>query len=190
MKKISLLLLASIIFITGCGGNNSGQSTSEEDIQGTAESIAATMIFQTQEAYVPPPTNTTEPTQAPTETLIPTDTLAPAPTEPSLPTATQLIPTETSYWATDTPTPFVPPTKVTLLKFINESGKEVLFIFTQPEYKEYRFTSDLLTEIKFGTHYFIVWIGDDGPYYGSISVTMADKYEIVIEKDKVRVRAP
>ena len=188
MKKVLFLLLASIILITGCGGNTSGQSLSSEEIQLTAQGLAATVLYQTQEAYIPPPTNTLEPTQEPTQPPAPTDTSAP--TEPALPTATVFIPTATPDWPTSTPTQFIAPAKVTLLKFINNSGEPVLFIFTQPEYKEYRFTSDLKTEIKFGTHYFLCWIGDTGPISGSITVTMADKYEIVIEKDKVRIRTP
>ena len=188
MKKVIFLLLASIIFITGCGGNTSGQSLSAEEIQGTAQNLAATMLAETQDAYVPPPTNTLEPTLEPTQPPAPTDTTAP--TEPPLPTETQFIPSPTLNWPTETPTPFVPPNEVTLLKIINHTGKEILFIFTQPEYRELRFTKEIKTDIKFGTHYFLVWIGDDGPISGSITVTMTDKYEIVIENDKVKVVIP
>jgi hypothetical protein len=84
----------------------------------------------------------------------------------------------------------VAPNEVTLLKIINNTGKPILFIFTQPEYKEYRFTKELKTNIKFGTHYFLVWIGSEGPISGSITITMADKYEIVIDTDNIKVRIP
>jgi hypothetical protein len=83
MKKLLIITLASVLFLSACGPEPE-PTMSVEDIQGTAVAAAFTMIAETQ-AAIPtatsiPPTNTPLPTPLPTNTLPPLD----------LPTPTQL----------------------------------------------------------------------------------------------------
>ena len=82
MKKILIIFLASIFLLSACGPEPE-PTMSAEDVQGTAEAAAWTMVAETQ-AAIPtatpiPPTITSSPTS-----IIPTSTIAPlaSPTQP------------------------------------------------------------------------------------------------------------
>lgn len=89
MKKLFILTLASILFLSACG-TPAEPTMSADDIQSTAVAAAMTMVAQTQ-AAIPtatpiPPTNTPAPTPVPTNTIPPLQ----LPTQPLVvqPTAT------------------------------------------------------------------------------------------------------
>ncbi len=87
MKKLFILTLASILFLSACG-TPAEPTISAEEVQGTAVAAAMTMVAQTQ-AAIPtatpiPPTDTPAPTPLPTNTIppleLPTQPLAVQPT--------------------------------------------------------------------------------------------------------------
>ena len=89
MKKLLILTLASIFFLSACG-TPAEPTMSADEIQGTAVAAAMTMVAQTQ-AAIPtatpiPPTDTPAPTPLPTNTIPPLE----LPTQPLVvqPTAT------------------------------------------------------------------------------------------------------
>jgi len=89
MKKLSIILLASIFLLTACGPEPE-PTMSAADVQGTAVAAAWTMVAETQAAM---PTDTPiPPTIAASPTPFPTNTVAPLelPTQPLVvqPTAT------------------------------------------------------------------------------------------------------
>ena len=89
MKKLIIIMLASIFLLSACGPEPE-PTMSAEDIQGTAVAAAWTMVAETQAAI---PTNTAvPPTETPSPTPLPTNTVAPLelPTQPLAiqPTAT------------------------------------------------------------------------------------------------------
>lgn len=87
-KKIIMLLAATAILLSACGGQ--GEPTlSAADVEGTAVAAAWTMVAMTQEAI---PTNTPiPPTETPSPTPLPTFTAEPLPTlELVVPTATSV----------------------------------------------------------------------------------------------------
>ena len=186
IKSIVILLLAGIL-LTACAADE----LSPPEIEATAEVVAATYVAETLEA-MPTETLVPSPTPEPTETSPPLPTPTTIPTETLVPTATEFVPspTPTMVQITLTPTPFVAAWKVAPLKFINNSGEQVLFIFTNPEYIEYRIDKILKEEIYYGTWYYVAYIGDEGPYRGTFVVQNIDKHEIVIEKDKIRIIRP
>ena len=82
MKKIFLITLTSILFLSACGPEPE-PTVSAEDIQGTAVAAASTMIAETQ-AAIPsatpiPPTDTPLPTPLPTNTVPPLELPTQAP---------------------------------------------------------------------------------------------------------------
>ena len=81
MKKLFILTLASILFLSACG-TPAEPTISAEEVQGTAVAAAMTMVAQTQ-AAIPtatpiPPTDTPAPTPLPTNTIPPLE----LPTQP------------------------------------------------------------------------------------------------------------
>ena len=90
MKKLIIIMLASIFLLSACGPDPE-PTMSAEDVQGTAVAAAWTMVAETQ-AAIPtatpiPPTETLSPTPIPTNTIPPLE----------LPTQTPFVqPTATS----------------------------------------------------------------------------------------------
>jgi hypothetical protein len=86
LKKIFPVVVLLAIVLTACGPQGT-PTPSPEEVQGTAEAAAWTMVAMTQEAI---PTNTpVPPTETPSPTPLPTFTALPEPTlEIALPTAT------------------------------------------------------------------------------------------------------
>ena len=90
MKKLLIILFASIFLISACGPEPE-PTMSAEEVQGTAVAAAWTMVAETQAAI--PTATLIPPTDTPAPTPIPTDTVAPLvlPTQPLVivqPTAT------------------------------------------------------------------------------------------------------
>jgi hypothetical protein len=88
LKKIFPIVVLLAIVLTACGPQGT-PTPSPEEVQGTAEAAAWTMVAMTQEAI---PTNTpVPPTETPSPTPLPTFTALPEPTlELIIPTATQV----------------------------------------------------------------------------------------------------
>lgn len=168
------LLLVSLL-LAACGG------PSQADIAATAEGLAATGLAQTAAAI---------PTDTPT--AIPTDTPEPSPTFTEAPTDTAtLAPSDTPAPVVELPTPtWQAPSKTAPLRLQNNSGEEVLLIILSPVYQEIRFKSSRVLTFDWGTYSYRLWIGGDGPYVGTFSITNDDKHTLVIEQDKVYFLVP
>jgi hypothetical protein len=169
-----------MLIIASCSGTT---KLSPEDKAATAQFLAATIIVETEQASIPTITSTSQPT----ETATPTQTITSTPTEEPI-----LLPTETTEYVPPTPTetPFLAAYMVTLLKFINQSGQNVYFKFTSPIQEEYSFSGSFSIKVPFGTYYYLAWIGDEGPFSGSIDVKGYDKIELLFKADKVKIVYP
>jgi len=180
-RKIYLTGIVILLFCAACANSS---KLSAEDKLATAQFLAATIMAQTEQASIPTITNTSQPTETFT------------PTAESTATATfvltTIVETETSAYISPTPTqtPFLAAYMVTPLKFVNQSNENVYFMFTSPIQDEYTFTGNFGIQVPFGTYKYLAWIGNDGPFAGSIEVRGYDKIEIIFKSDRVKIVYP
>lgn len=183
MKKITryLVLFSMLMALTSACTTMKGLSA--EDKAATAGVMAATIIYQTAQAAIPTATDTPLPTLTPTATEVLTSTPTSNPTEYYTETPDFVPPTLTN-------TPFVASFKETPLKFTNQTNKKVIFKFTSPIQDEYDASGSFLIKVPFGTYTFLAWVGEEGPFSGSIDVKGFDKIEIWFREDKVKIVYP
>ncbi len=187
----TLVLLASFaILLSAC---TLGE-LSEDQIRATAQILASTEIVQTLAAL---PSDTPLPTY--TSTSIPTNTAEPSLTPSQTSTETPSpYPTAAATW---TPFGVLQPTdmgsaqanksdKNAALLFDNQSGEQIQFTFTSPIYQEYDFTKNMIIIVDEDTYTYQAFIGNKGPYTGTISVTNGDKHVLTFYKDHIHFATP
>jgi hypothetical protein len=176
MLSKNVLIFGAVMLLSACGSS----VLSEAEFQGTVQVMAATQIVGTQRALPtntqPPPVTLTPPTK-PTETPVPTAT-----TEPTL--------TETSTRVPASPTAWFNPNETAPLRFDNKSGENIFAVLSGTVYGEYSFSDSWNLTTPWGDYSYLIWIGDEGPYGGSFTITNRDKYTLVIETDKVHMVGP
>jgi hypothetical protein len=176
MLRKNVLISGAVFLLSACGSGG----LSAEESSGTAQVLAATQIVETQRAL---PTNT----QPPPATLTP----PPSPTETALPTATALpSATATSTRVPPSATAWFNPNETAPLRFDNKSGETIFAVLSGRVYGEYSFSDSWNLTTPWGDYSYLVWIGDEGPYGGSFTITNRDKYTLVIETDKVHMVGP
>jgi hypothetical protein len=196
-KKISIILLGGLLFLTACGPQGT-PTMAPADVNNTAVAAAFTMVAQTQAAI---PTNTPiPPTETPSPTPLPTFTL------PASPTLQQLLapPTATNSVASD-PNSCIKPLNVAeagVLKRIridNETNGSVNFslnLWTPNDFGQCGALSYTLAKgakvfasVPVGSYYGYAWItfknGTSGTSSGSWVINQGyDDTIIVIIRDE------
>ena len=183
IKKSMLSLLVFVMlgtFLTACLGST---GISAEDQVATAKVMAATIIQATKLASIPTATNTLPPTLTPTATQVFTATVTSSPTVYVTDTPAYVAPTPTD-------TPFVASYKETPLKFVNQTNKDVYFKFTSPITDEFDATGGYAMKVPFGNYKFLAWVGEEGPFSGTINAKGFNKIEIWFREDKVKIVYP
>jgi hypothetical protein len=184
MNYRKIHLTGIILLLLFCAACSNSSKISAEDKLATAQFLAATIMAQTEQASIPTVTNTSQPTETltPTAESTATATLAPTP----------MAEADTNGYISPTPTqtPFLAAYMVTPLKFVNQSNESIYFMFTSPIQDEYTFTGNFGIQVPFGTYKYLAWIGNDGPYAGSIEVRGYDKIEIIFKSDRVKIVYP
>jgi hypothetical protein len=164
---------------------------SPEEIQATADSLAATGVAQTLAAQ---PTNT----QEPTATLVPT--LEPSPTS----TVAEVVtanPTASGFVASGTQANVAPTTvsatelankkdNSTAVKLQNNTDQIIWIIIEGPGYWEYRFSDSFVILLPLGEYHYRAWIGDSGPFEGNFHIGNPDKHTFVFSNGKVDFQGP
>ena len=176
MLRKNVLIFGAVILLSSCGP----RVLSAEESLGTAQVLAATQIVETQRAVptnTPPPPVTLTPAPSPTETAMPTATAVPSAT----PTSTR-VPASPTAWFN--------PNETAPLRFDNKSGENIFAVLSGTVYGEYSFSDSWNLTTPWGDYSYLIWIGDEGPYGGSFTITNRDKYTLVIETDKVHMVGP
>ncbi len=199
MKKLLILTLASILFLSACGAP-AEPTMSADDIQGTAVAAAMTMVAQTQ-AAIPtatpiPPTETLAPTPIPTNTIPPQE----LPTQPLVaqPTATTASSADecNKFLTTSAAGPTAP------IKIINETKAPMnvsLYLdktpFGECGYRGYSIPKRGSVNIEFpqGVIYAYAWILE--PVNTTVSggpwkPNNTDKWEIYINENNMKMVGP
>ena len=181
MKKCMSCVIFGLIFLSACSGGQQG--TDPAMLQLTAAQVAITIIAETN-AAIPPTATATDlpPTETATATML--ATFPPTSTLVQIATATNIS------LPADTATPFIAPNKLAPLKLTNKTKMEIRLIIQNPGYQEYKFTQTMFIEVKYGHYEYTAWIGDDGPYSGSMFLNNPDKYELVFDKNGVTYLPP
>jgi hypothetical protein len=182
MRFIAIIVLLSL---AACS------APSAEQLQATAQQIAATGVAQTLEAI---PTNT----QPPTATNTPQPTATPQPTEVVLSTATSTaavavgsgtqvsqLPTEPSIAEADDRTDSRTP-----LLLQNNTDQIIWLIVDSPVYFEYRFSDSFLILVERGDYHYRAWVGNKGPFEGNFRIGSQDKHLMIFSNNKVQVIGP
>ncbi len=199
MKKLLILTLAGILFLSACGAP-AEPTMSADDIQGTAVAAAMTMVAQTQ-AAIPtatpiPPTETLAPTPIPTNTIPPQE----LPTQPLVaqPTATTASSADecNKFLTTSAAGPTAP------IKIINETKAPMnvsLYLdktpFGECGYRGYSIPKRGSVNIEFpqGVIYAYAWILE--PVNTTVSggpwkPNNTDKWEIYINENNMKMVGP
>lgn len=180
-SRISLFLFLVIVsLLSACKG---ASGLSAEDQAATAAVMAATIIQQTADAAIPTATETALPSLTPTATEELTATPTEVPTEAVTNTPAFVTPTATQ-------TPFLAAYMETPLKFTNQTKEKVTFKFTSPIEEEFDASGSVSMKVPFGTYYYVAWVGEAGPFSGSIDVHGYDKIEIWFREDRVKIVYP
>lgn len=179
MKQISIACIA-ILTLAACAPG------AEVGLESTAVARAATWVAGTQTAEFETriePSNTPAPpaTTSESATLAPTQT-----TEPT----TASTPTLASETLSPTGTPPSDPSNNALLRFENNTDGVVFVLLDGPIHGEFSFSDSWNLPLPRGDYTYSVWIGDDGPYAGSFTLTNADKHTLRINTDQVRLLGP
>lgn len=182
-----LIAFPIILFLVSCAP----AGPSPEDIQGIADSLAATGIALTLEAM---PTDTLSPTAAFTVTAEPSATSTESAQATSSPTATGFVASGTQA--------NVGPTQIsatelankkdnsTAVKLQNNTDQIIWLIIEGSGYWEYRFSDSFIILLPLGEYHYRAWIGDDGPYEGSFRIGNPDKHTFVFSNGKVVYQGP
>ncbi len=187
LHRYFIVLIAFLFILVSCGP----AAPSLEEIQTTAESLAATGVAQTLAAL---PTNTLEPTSTLTSTTEPSATSTIA----ELATAT---PTSSGFVASGTQANVAPTTvsatelankkdNSTAVKLQNNTDQIIWIIIEGPGYWEYRFSDSFVILLPLGEYHYRAWIGDNGPYEGNFHIGNPDKHTFVFSNGKVDFQGP
>lgn len=177
MKPYTYLITCTILLLSACS------NISSDDVMATANIIAKTVMEETRQAASPTPSVTPLPSATVTETSVPTliPTIAQTSTQENTPT---------SQYPTYTAVPFIAAWKVSSIKFINNTDETVTFTLYGNEVIQVTITKEKIINVKFDTYYFEAYIGDDGPYNGTIFINNMDRYTINIDPGNIRVATP
>ena len=206
MKKLFILTLASILFLSACG-TPAEPTISAEEVQGTAVAAAMTMVAQTQ-AAIPtatpiPPTDTPAPTPLPTNTIPPLE----LPTQPVLvqPTNTVAAQATGADLCSDLrhviPSGAAGPT--TTVKIANENKSPATVsvylnktVFGECGYRSYSLAKNASTVVTLPQGCYSAWAwstsGKDtfnASGYG-LCMNNTDKWTMVIRGDSIIMLAP
>ena len=199
MKKLLIIIFASVFLISACGPEPE-PTMSAEDVQGTAVAAAWTMVAETQAAI--PTATPIPPTNTPAPTPLPTNTVAPLvlPTQPLV-----AQPTATSASATDECNQFLVdgaagPTAP--IRIVNETKAPMnvsLYLAKTPfgecGYRGYSIPKNNSITIDFpqGAIYVYAWILEPvnatvsgGPYQPNNT----DKWEMYIRENSIKFVGP
>ena len=199
MKKLLILLIASIFLLSACGPEPE-PTMSPEEVQGTAVAAAWTMVALTQPAI--PTATPIPPTEPPSPTPLPTNTIAPLelPTQPLViqPTATTASSANECdhFLPPDAPGPTAP------IKIINETKAPVnvsLYLektsFGECGYRGYSIpkNNSVLVDFPQGVMYGYAWILE--PINTTVSggpwrPNNTDKWTIFINENIMKMVGP
>jgi hypothetical protein len=182
MRFIATLILFSL---TACS------APSLEQLQATAQQIAATGVAQTLQAL---PTNTLPPTA--TNTAEPTATQQATATPQTTATATvaavsvngtqvSQLPTKPAFAEADDRTDSRTPV---LLQ--NNTDQIIWVVLDGPVYAEYRFSDTFLILLEHGDYHYRAWIGSKGPFEGNFRLVNQDKHLLIFSANKVQFIGP
>ena len=72
----------------------------------------------------------------------------------------------------------------------NKSGEEIQFILLSPQYQEYVFKGNMTLIVPEGRYSYRAWMGNQGPFNGSFSITNGDKHVLTFYTDKIHFSTP
>jgi hypothetical protein len=187
LRRYLIALTIFLFLLVSCAP----AAPSLEEIQATADSLAATGVLQTLAAQ---PTDTQEPTATLAPTLEPSATN----TVPELVTAS---PTVSGFVASGTQANVAPTTvsatelankkdNSTAVKLQNNTDQIIWIIIEGPGYWEYRFSDSFVILLPLGQYHYRAWIGDSGPYEGNFHIGNPDKHTFVFSNGKVDFQGP
>ncbi len=184
----------------------------QQSIQETAMVMAATMNYSTHQAETALVTDTPAPSETPLPTITDTPSASPTflptmtglaaqqgntlinPGEPTLaqPSTAQVddLSTPLSAYPTYTPLPFMAAWKQSSIRFVNSSGKQATVQLSGDQVINVTVGKSTIIKIRFGTYYYTIFIGKDGPYNGSVFINNVDRYTIYIDEGNIRVATP
>ncbi len=174
MKRLIIIIAAISLLLAAC-------KAEESDIQATSETLAHTMVAETQAAQ---PTESPEPTQANTSAPSPTSKNTSTATPTSAPTNTitpEFIPSETPWFNAN---------RTARLRFENNTDETIFIILSGTYYVTYNFQTSWNMDIPWGSYNYSVYIGKSSEHSGSFTITNADKHIMVISEGKVRFKYP
>jgi hypothetical protein len=201
MKKFLFSILVSVFFLSACGPE-AEPTMSAEDVQGTAEAAAWTMVAETQ-AAIPtatpiPPTETPSPTP-----VLPTNTVAPlvSPTQPLV-----VQPTNTpasSANECDKVMAASPDGPHTTLLISNETKAPITITigllktpFGECGYRSYSITKNNSTRVDVpqGCYWAYAWVNDSkNPTTvqgGGYCMNNSDKWTMIVRKGQIILNPP
>jgi hypothetical protein len=187
---ISLLVFA----LSGC---TFGQH-SAEDIAATVDSMVGTEIAGTLTAM---PTATLQPSNTATATFPPTGTPTVVPSAAATETASPFPASNATFAPTWTPFGQAEATDYAADKnnkddknapvlFQNNSGEEIHLIILSPVYQEYYFTRSMQLILPEADYAYRAWIGNKGPFNGTMHITNGDKHVMTFHENKVTFAVP
>lgn len=183
--KTLFVALTCLLLLAAC-------APSTTDLSATAEILAQTMVAGTQGAQLtqnsllnPTSISTLEVIPSPTVTFEPSET----PTEE--PTATQVIVLATSAIVdTYTDPNSQPGGSKSRVLLQNDTEERIVLTISGDVYAEYVFTDTFLIYLSRGDYSVLAFIGDNGPFSASFTITNLDKYIIEFDLDRMKVHLP
>jgi hypothetical protein len=194
MQNLQKIVSSSLFVVLLCACTL-GQSD-PRDVAATVAVLVGTQIAGTQTGM---PTATLQATSTLTATQMPTETATSiaASTETASPFPTSnatFAPTWTPFGQA-APTDFADnknnkDDKNAPVLFQNNSGEEIHLIILSPVYQEYYFTRNMQLIFPEGDYVYRAWIGDKGPFNGSMHITNGDKHVMTFNENKVTFAVP
>ncbi len=184
MRKTLLPLILVALLLAACGPA-APPTPSPAQVEAAMQSVLATA-----EAGW---TATPSPTAEPSATLPPPTAsfTAPASVTPAA-SATNTAPPSATPWPSATPIPQHLLRTAAPLKLENNSGQGVSLILDGPAYFVVNFSTPLyfIDKVPRGTYTFTAYIGENGPYTGTLHIPNSDQHTLVFHKDKVTIKGP